>query len=64
MHDYARGAYEALSWVRFLIRRQMKKSRKGAPKELQSILSEVERAIDDICDGVAVDFRRKLTPIY
>ena len=55
MHDYIRGAYEALSWVRALIRDQ-----NGPSEALEKVLGEVEGALEDISKGAATDFRRKL----
>lgn len=55
MRDYVRGAYEALKWVQNLIRRH------GENTNLVEILTkEVSGAIDDINEGVAIDFRDRL----
>ena len=52
MHDYVRGAFEALSWISSLLE---------DPKvEKEKIRQEVEEALDDIKEGSAVNFRFKL----
>lgn len=51
MNDYARGALEALSWVRELLRRV---------GNLEAARREVEDALEDIMQGVGVDFRHRL----
>jgi len=55
MHDYVRGAYEALSWVRGLI-----KSQKDDSEALEKVLRDVEGALEDISKDVAKDFRHRL----
>ncbi len=54
MHDYVKGAFEALSWIRSIL-----KERRDAQKALQLI----EEALNDINDGAAIDFRERLRPI-
>ena len=55
MRDYIEGAFEALSWVRMLIKNSMGRC------SCQRILEEIERAIEEMQTGVAVDFRRRIT---
>lgn len=55
MHDYIKGSFEALSWVRMLCRKE---------HEYSKILEEVEKALDDLEEGVALDFRRSLSPTH
>lgn len=56
MHDYVRGAFEALSWVRLLLLDLQCK-----PEEaVKETLKEIEAALDDIKTGVAGDFRWRL----
>lgn len=52
MREYVRGAFEALSWVRELLTSDL--SRK-------QIIEEVDAALGDIREGVATDFRYRLT---
>ena len=54
LNEYARGALEALTWVRGLLKKNL------GNKE---VLREVELAIDDILSGVSVDFRNRLRSI-
>jgi hypothetical protein len=54
MHDYLKGAYEALSWVRLTLK---------GKKDVEKVLEEVNGAINDITEGVAVDFRERLKTI-
>lgn len=58
MHDYVRGAFEALSWVQ----RQLRKidTKKDPVEQLSRLNDEVEAAIADIKEGVAENFRWKL----
>ena len=58
MHDYVRGAFEALSWVQRLV--QDFDSKKDPTVQLTALNKEVEAAIIDIKMGVAKDFRWKL----
>ena len=57
MRDYATGAFEALSWIRMLI-----KSGKERCQTCQRVLEEIESVIDQIQAGVAVDFKRHIVP--
>ena len=57
MHDYVKGAFEALSWVKRLIL-----SYKTKDRGFDELLREVETALEDIEHGVAIDFRRRLRP--
>lgn len=58
MNDYVRGAFEALSWVQTLI--SSVSPQKDQQGHLDKVLKEVEAAIVDIKEGVAVDFRDRL----
>ncbi len=55
MHDYVRGAFEALSWIRMLLQ-----DLKNDPEAIEKAVKEIDNAIDDIKAGVATDFRWKL----
>jgi hypothetical protein len=55
MHDYVKGAFEALSWVRQSLKND---------KSLEQILKEIEQALEDINEGVALDFRDRLKPMH
>lgn len=55
MRDYTAGAFEALSWIRMLIKGSNERC-----KTCQRVLEEIEEAIDEMQTGVAVDFRRKI----
>ena len=55
LNDYCKGALEALVWVRSLIKRL--KSQSGT---VDRVLEEVDRAVEDINEGIAVDFRERL----
>ncbi len=59
MRDYVRGAYEALNWVQNLIRKHG-----GNPDLFEILTKEVTDAIEDINEGVAVDFRDRLKTAY
>ena len=54
LHDYVKGAYEALSWIRVSLKNG---------KKHDDLLKEVEQALEDINEGVALDFRDRLKPI-
>jgi len=56
LRDYAEGAFEALSWIRMLIKGSSERCR-----TCQRVLEEIEEAIDEMQTGVAVDFRRRIT---
>ena len=58
MHDYVRGAFEALSWVQRLLLSVDPK--KDPLDHLDRLNKEVEAAIADIKEGVAENFRWKL----
>lgn len=51
MNDYCKGAIEALFWVKVL-------TDKNTPSE--KIAVEVNKAISDLYNGLAVDFRERL----
>jgi len=51
VHDYIRGAYQALTWVRELLRDS---------ENIDYVIKDIENAIDDINHGVAVDFRWRI----
>ena len=55
MHDYVRGAFEALSWIRMLLQ-----DLKNDPEAIEKAVKEIDNAIDDIKAGVATNFRWKL----
>ena len=57
MHDYVRGAFEALSWVHSLL--DDIESEKDLDR-VKKAVKEVDSAMDDIREGVAVDFRYRL----
>ena len=56
VNDYAGGAFEALSWIRMLIKRSNERC-----QTCQRVLEEIEEAIDEMQNGVAVDFRRRIS---
>ena len=56
MRDYAEGAFEALSWIRMMI-----KSSSEQCHTCQHVLEEIEDAIEEMQTGVAVDFRRRIS---
>lgn len=59
MHDYVKGVFEALSWVQMLLLN-------GIDPEMEPLdilnraVAEIEKAIDDIKEGVAIDFLEHL----
>jgi len=57
MKDYVRGAFEALSWVHSLL--DDIESEKDLDR-VKKAVKEVDSAMDDIREGVAVDFRYRL----
>jgi len=58
VNDYVRGAFEALSWTHvLLVNIHPKKDPLG---HLDKVIRELEAAIDDIREGVAVNFRDRL----
>ena len=58
MNDYVRGAFEALDWVEALLADI--EPEKDPLDQLKEVVTEVEEALADIKEGVAVDFRHKL----
>jgi len=56
VNDYAAGAFEALSWIRMMIKRSNERC-----QTCQRVLEEIEEALDEMQTGVAVDFRRRIT---
>jgi len=56
VNDYAAGAFEALSWIRMMIKGSSERCR-----TCQRVLEEIEEALDDMQRGVAVDFQRRIT---
>jgi len=56
MHDYVRGAFEALSWVRLLLQ----ELRDNPVCAVEETLKEIDEALEDIKTGVAGDFRWRL----
>ena len=57
MNDYVRGAFEALNWVHSLL--DDIESEKDLDR-VKKAVKEVDSAMDDIREGVAVDFRYRL----
>ena len=58
MNDYVRGAFEALSWMHVLL---VNIDREKDPEDhLDRLIKEVEAAMDDIKEGIAVNFRDRL----
>jgi len=55
MNDYARGAFEALSWILYLI-----EDLEGSENGWQKLKREVEERLRDIQTGVAVHFKTRL----
>ena len=55
LHDYVRGALEALSWVKWRLI-NVKKD----PEGMEKVIDEINEAIEDINKGVAIDFRERL----
>lgn len=53
MNGYCRGALEALSWVKRLLREE---------GDMVRDRDEVEEVVDQILSGVAVDFKRRIRP--
>jgi hypothetical protein len=58
LNDYVRGAFEALSWTHVLLVNI--DSKKDPVGHLDKAIREVEAAMDDIKEGVAVNFRDRL----
>lgn len=58
MNDYVRGAFEALSWMHVSLVNI--DPEKDPLDHLDKVIKEVEAAIDDITEGIAVDFRDRL----
>ena len=59
MNDYCKGAFEALSWVESLI-----ESTENRPEALEEILKEVNAAIREIREGIAVNFKSRLRSTF
>jgi len=57
MNDYARGAFEALSWVSMVIEEWEKDPPRRALKEVKR---EVQEKIRDIQRGVAIHFGTRI----
>jgi len=55
LNDYLKGAFEALSWVRSILKDE---------KDINDVIRQVDDAIVDVTEGVAVDFRRRLKPTH
>ena len=51
MNDYGRGAFEALSWVRRLIRKQ---------KSMEGVKEQVDVALERLREGSAVEFGERI----
>ena len=58
MNDYARGAFECLSWIEVMMREI-----ETNPKKWEVLKREVSEAIADIRWGAGVDFRERLRAI-
>ncbi|MEM3666903.1 MAG: hypothetical protein QW222_07475 [Candidatus Bathyarchaeia archaeon] len=56
MHDYVKGAFEALSWVRL----QLLDLQHNPDQAVKETLKEIDAALEDIKRGVAGDFRWRL----
>lgn len=56
MNDLARGALEALAWVRGIA----ENTDPANPRSWNKFLGEIESAKEDILHGAAVDFRLRL----
>ena len=56
MNDYARGALEALAWVRSITT-----GIEGKKERWEILKKEVESAQNDIMSGIAIDFRQRLS---
>jgi len=56
MRDYIEGAFEALSWVRSLI-----KGSKMRCRTCRRVLEEIEETLEEMQTGVAIDFRHRIT---
>ena len=54
MHDYIRGAFQALTWAREIVGNCEKS------ESMQKALFALDEALRDIEHGVAVDFRWRL----
>lgn len=55
MNDYARGAFECLSWIEVVMKELEENS-----KRWEVLKREVSEAITDIRWGAGVDFRERL----
>lgn len=55
MHDYLKGAFEALSWVKRTLKEK---------NDVDAVAKDVQEALNDIAEGVAVDFREGLKSIH
>ena len=53
VNDYVAGAFEALSWIRMLI--------KGSNSGAGRVLEEIEEVLDEMQAGVTVNFKRCIT---
>lgn len=58
MREYAVGAFEALSWVRSML-----KENGAGCRTCKMILEEIELVMEEIKSGAAVDFRHKINPL-
>jgi len=63
VHDYVRGVFEALSWVQRLLVNTVDPEMDPLDV-LNKAVAEVENAIEDIKEGVAMDFRERLRRNY
>ncbi|RLI33481.1 hypothetical protein DRO56_01600 [Candidatus Bathyarchaeota archaeon] len=58
MNEYARGAFECLSWIEVRMREL-----EGSPRRWEVLKREVSEAIADIRWGAGIDFRERLRAI-
>jgi len=63
VYDYVRGVFEALSWVQRLLVNSVDPEMDPLDV-LNRAVAEVENAIEDIKEGVAMDFRERLRRNY
>jgi len=63
VHDYVRGVFEALTWVQRLLVNSVDPEMDPLDV-LNRAVAEVENAIEDIKEGVAMDFRERLRRNY
>lgn len=57
MHDYVRGAFQALTWIRELMNSL---ENEKEPNAFEKLIKEVDDALNDIEHGAAIDFRWRI----